>query len=81
MEKRKTRRNNKTREKSESLIDKVLIDVSPENLMPSFIPGGFSQIYFVPMTFVALVKHLLDAEKPVFAICPDLQLHHHCTNT
>lgn len=61
--------------KSEVVIDASIDDVSPENFDALFIPGGFSpDILRADERFVQFAKAVMDAKKPVLAICHGPQL-------
>jgi protease I len=60
---------------SEVVIDKSIIDVSPDDFDALFIPGGFSpDILRADKRFVNFSKAFMDAKKPVLAICHGPQL-------
>lgn len=67
--------------KSESVIDKGIDDVSPENFDALFIPGGFSpDILRADDRFVRFSKAFMDA-KNLFCYLSRTPITHHCTNT
>ncbi|MBB6450675.1 protease I [Geomicrobium halophilum] len=56
-------------------IDVSIDDVKPEDFDALFIPGGFSPDQLrADDRFVTFVKHFMDENKPVFAICHGPQL-------
>lgn len=56
-------------------IDESIDNVNPEDYDALFIPGGFSPDQLrADDRFVTFVKHFMDTEKPVFAICHGPQL-------
>lgn len=56
-------------------VEKGIDDVKPDDFDALFIPGGFSpDILRADDRFVAFAKAMMDAKKPVFAICHGPQL-------
>lgn len=60
---------------AEVAADLSIDEAKPEDFDALFIPGGFSpDILRADERFVTFVKHFMDSDKPVFAICHGPQL-------